>query len=213
MSLPKAERERLHLLTRFEREARQQGHKVIVGIDEAGRGPLAGPVVAAACFIPEGIYFHGVDDSKKLKSEARQKLYQEITAHPGVLYGVGIVSHEVIDLINILQATIRAMIQAVDALSLNVDMMLVDGMNLPHPKFPSLKIIEGDALSQSIAAASIIAKETRDRIMEEYHEIYPHYGFGRHKGYGTEFHRKALEVHGPSPIHRRSFKCKESKGQ
>lgn len=199
-----SELERLRQLNLFEDEARQGGFKHIAGVDEAGRGPLAGPVVAASCIIPPNIYFPGIDDSKKLSPAKRAVLFKDITSHPSVIYGVGLISHEEIDRINILQATIQAMLQAVARLSITPDMLLVDGMALPSA-IPSKKIIRGDSLSQSIAAASIIAKETRDRIMEEHDRTWPEYGFKDHKGYGTKKHREAIAKYGPCMIHRMSF--------
>ena len=203
--ISRKELKRLQRLNLFEDEARQGGFQHIAGVDEAGRGPLAGPVVAASCIIPQNLFFPGIDDSKKLLPKKRAHLFKELTSHPEIIYGIGIVSHEEIDRINIYQASIQAMLIAISKLSITPDILLVDGMKLPSP-IPSRKIIGGDALSQSIAAASIIAKETRDRIMEEYHETWPHYGFKDHKGYGTEKHREALAKYGPCMIHRMSFK-------
>lgn len=199
-----AERQRLQELTHFERAAKADGYHMIAGIDEAGRGPLAGPVVAAACIIPENVFIPGVNDSKQLKVSERVRLYEEITKNPRIIYGVGIIHSDEIDRINILQATIRAMFQAIEKLSTPPDLLLVDGMSLPHT-VPSKKIIKGDAKSQSIAAASIIAKQTRDAIMIEYDREYPTYGFAQHKGYGTAQHVDALEKYGPCPLHRKSF--------
>lgn len=199
------EEQRLLQLTTYEQAARSQGFYAIAGIDEAGRGPLAGPVVAAACMIPSGIFFPYVNDSKQLTPEKRDFLFSEITTHSHVNFGIGIVSQEEIDRINIYQATIRAMLQAVEALSTLPTYLLVDGLKLPHPTIPSLKIIQGDTLSQSIAAASIIAKVTRDRLMEVYDEKWPLYGFKKHKGYATPQHLEALKTHGPCPLHRFSF--------
>lgn len=189
----------------FEENLRKEGYQVLAGVDEAGRGPLAGPVVAAACILPPGISFAGVDDSKKLTSSQRERLYDEITGHPEVIWASALITAEVIDEVNIYQATILAMIQAVDGLKLKPDHLLVDGLKLPHPLIPCQKIIKGDQLSQSIASASIIAKVTRDRLMEKYHKEYPEYGFSRHKGYGTRAHIQALKDFGPSPIHRKTF--------
>jgi len=204
-----SERRRLQKLIKFEKEARAQGFSIVAGIDEAGRGPLAGPVVASACIIPEGIFFPGIDDSKVLTPEQREKLFAEITSCEGVIYAVGIVSHEDIDKLNIYQATIKAMLIAVESLSIIPNMLLVDGLKLPHPSIPCQKIIKGDALSQSIAAASVIAKVTRDRLMVEYDAQWPEYGFKKHKGYATSQHQEALELFGPCPIHRMSFEpCK-----
>ena len=175
------------------------------GVDEAGRGPLAGPVVAAACLIPEGIWIPDVKDSKALTAQKRKKVFKALISCPTIVYGVGIVSHEEIDEINIFQATIRAMLQAVAQLTTTPECLLVDGLNLPHPHIPCIKIIHGDAISYPISAASIIAKETRDALMMEADLRWPEYGFAAHKGYGTAAHLKALERYGPCPIHRRTF--------
>lgn len=199
------EQNRLKELLVFERQVYQQGYRCVAGIDEAGRGPLAGPVVAAACILPQGLLIKGVDDSKKLSPKVREQLFEELMANPQIIYGVGIIDPEEIDRINIYQATIQAMLQAVNALDVPPDYLLVDGMNLIHSAIPSLKIIKGDQLSLSIAAASIIAKVTRDRLMQRFHQQWPMYGFEQHKGYGTALHLNALEQHGPCPIHRRSF--------
>jgi ribonuclease HII len=198
------EQMRLQGLLQYENEARLKGFQTIAGIDEAGRGPLAGPVVAAACIIPQGILLPGVNDSKQLSPAARQKLFQQIKTIPDIIFSIGRVDPAEIDRINIYQATIVAMQHAVEGLSCRPDYLLVDGMKLPHD-IPVLKIIKGDALSQSIAAASIIAKVTRDAMMEEYDKQWPQYGFAKHKGYGTAAHLAALAEHGPCPIHRRSF--------
>lgn len=208
-----AERNRLNQLMIFEKEARKKGFKQIAGVDEAGRGPLAGPVVAAACIIPEKLYIPGVNDSKKLSEKMRQELFEHLTTHKRIVYGVGIVAPEEIDRINIYQATIVAMLQAVANLSEVPDCLLVDGLQLPHPTLPVQKIIGGDASSFCIAAASIIAKVTRDRLMCAYHEHWPHYGFVKHKGYGTAMHLEALEKHGPCVVHRRSFEPLKSRLQ
>jgi ribonuclease HII len=199
------ERNRLEELVQFEKQARLQGYKLIAGVDEAGRGPLAGPVVAAACILPEDIFLPGVNDSKKLLPKKRAEIFEQIKNDPRIVYGIGIIPSDKIDHINIYQATIQAMLMAIEQLSVEPDYLLVDGLKLPHPSIPSLKIIQGDAKSQSIAAASIIAKETRDSLMCEYHEKWPHYGFGQHKGYGTPQHLAALQIHGPCSIHRFSF--------
>ncbi|NGX53751.1 MAG: Ribonuclease HII [Chlamydiae bacterium] len=202
---PNNEKKRLKKLVKFETEARKRGFERIAGVDEAGRGPLAGPVVAAACLISRGLFFEGINDSKLLTEKRRKALFLQITGHPNVQYGVGIVEPKVIDEINIYQATILAMHQAVEDLPELPDFLLVDAMPLAFRKLPGEIIIKGDMRSQSIAAASIIAKETRDEIMIEYHNRYPQYGFDQHKGYGTVKHKKALEEHGPCPIHRFSF--------
>lgn len=182
-----------------------QGYSKVVGIDEAGRGPLAGPVVAAACHLGKKAYLPGIDDSKQLTAARREEIYSVLTAHPEVKYGIGIVDCETIDRINILQATKAAMMQAVKNLPMKPDYLLVDGLDLADHPVPSEKIIKGDTLSLFIGAASILAKVTRDRLMDEYHKKWPQYGFDTHRGYGTQKHRQALEEHGPCPIHRKTF--------
>lgn len=203
--MAKNELDRLRWLCVFEEEARKKGYRVIAGVDEAGRGPLAGPVVAAACILPENLLIEGVDDSKKLTAGKRLRVFDRITQDSSILYAIGIVESEVIDQINILQATFQAMLAAVVGLSQKPDYVLVDGHLLPPFQIPAQGIIKGDSLSQSIAAASIIAKETRDRLMIAHHRSFPQYGFDRHKGYGTAQHLEALALHGPCPIHRLSF--------
>ena len=177
---------------------------VICGIDEAGRGPLAGPVVAAAVILPAGCVIRGVNDSKKLSTAKREALYGEIM-DTALSVGVGMAGPAVIDEINILQATYQAMRQAVSALSLRPDVLLNDAVRIPELDIYQVPIIKGDAKSISIAAASIIAKVTRDRLMVEYDRIMPEYGFASHKGYGSAEHIQALKRLGPSPIHRKSF--------
>ncbi len=204
--LGEKEWKRLQVLNRYEEEARLKGFQWIAGIDEAGRGPLAGPVVAAACMIPAGIFIPQVNDSKKLTPQVRQQVFKRITSDAHILYGIGIIEADEIDRINIYQATIQAMLMAISQLPISPDYLLVDGMHFPPQAFPCLKIIKGDTLSQSIAAASILAKETRDHLMCRYHEQWPHYGFNQHKGYGTPQHLEALNQYGPCAIHRRSFK-------
>ena len=199
------ERLRLHSLTTYERRAQKEGYCCVAGVDEAGRGPLAGPVVAAACVIPEEIYLEGIDDSKKLSAQKREKLYAQIIENPHILHAVEVVDALIIDQINILQATFRAMVAAVLKLSKKPDFLLVDGTHLPSFEIPARGIIAGDSLSQSIMAAAIIAKYTRDQLMIAYHEKWPSYGFATHKGYGTEKHFEALKLYGPCPIHRKSF--------
>lgn len=185
--------------------ARLQGYQHIAGVDEAGRGPLAGPVVAAACVIPEGLSLHGINDSKKLSVKERHFFYERLVSTPDISFGIGIVASEEIDQLNILQATFLAMIQAVKALKCTLDYILVDGPYSPDFGTPSQGIVDGDANSQSIMAASILAKYTRDQLMLSYHEKWPHYGFNSHKGYGTTKHLEALRLHGPCEIHRKSF--------
>lgn len=192
-------------LQAFDRKLREELSSLFAGVDEAGRGPLAGPVVAAACLVDPSVRINGINDSKQLTPEKRESLYQKIIAHPGIQIGVGIVSSEEIDQINIYQATIKAMIEAVDKLFTQPPLLLVDGLKLPHPIIPSKKLIKGDTLSYSIAAASIVAKVTRDDIMVELHKKWPQYGFAQHKGYATQQHREAITLHGPCPHHRRSF--------
>jgi ribonuclease HII len=200
-----AERRRLKKLVVFEERARDEGHKRIAGLDEVGRGPLAGPLVACACILPKSLYFKGINDSKLLLPAKRNALYQQLINHPDVIYGIGIVSVDIIDKINIYQASLLAMKQALEHLPIEPECLLVDGLKLLYKEIPCEKIIKGDRLSQSIAAASIIAKETRDAIMIQYHEEYPNYYFNEHKGYSTEKHKEALLRHGPCPIHRKSF--------
>jgi ribonuclease HII len=175
----------------------------LAGVDEAGRGPLAGPVVAAAVILDRKRFPRGLDDSKKLNAEARAELYARLRACAAI--GVGIAEVEEIDRINIFQATMMAMARAVDALGLDPAMVLVDGNHCPKWQRPSKAIVSGDALCRSIAAASIIAKVTRDRMMIAYDDLHPGYGWRRNKGYGTADHREALGRLGPSPLHRRSF--------
>jgi ribonuclease HII len=200
-----AERDRIHGLQFHEREARLAGYKTLVGIDEAGRGPLAGPVVAAACSMPAHVAIPGINDSKQLTAPQRLSLFQILTNHPEVLFGLGVVSSDEIDRINILQATIVAMKQAIDNLAKKPDFLLIDGLEIPSHSIPNKKIIGGDASSYLIAAASIIAKETRDRLMGEYDKTWPQYGFRKHKGYPTRAHHIALQKYGPCPIHRMTF--------
>jgi ribonuclease HII len=192
-------------MSEFERNLHAQGFTRVAGVDEAGRGPLAGPVVAAACILPKSFFLAGLNDSKQLTSKKREELYEALMTHPEILSGVSIVDAAEIDRINILQATFLAMQQAVAALPLPPDYLLIDGNQLPKTLIPAFAIVEGDARSISIAAASIIAKVTRDRILEQFDEKYPLYGFKKHKGYATLEHRQAIECHGPCDIHRKSF--------
>ncbi len=204
--LPQSEQQRLLQLVEIEKKAEKAGYRRIAGVDEAGRGPLAGPVVAAACFLKTPCFFAGINDSKLLAPVKRRKLFEELTHHPALVYGVGVVDAQLIDEINILQATLRAMGQAVLALPEVPDYILVDGnVGLKVGSIPFETVIKGDRRSQLIAAASIIAKETRDALMREYHALYPVYGFDQHKGYGTQRHRTALKEFGPCPIHRKTF--------
>ncbi|ANG65739.1 ribonuclease HII [Chlamydia gallinacea] len=190
--------------TILEQEVFNEGFSIIAGVDEVGRGPLAGPVVAGACILPRNKIFLGVDDSKKLAPEARKRVRDMLVNDPDVYCGIGVVSVERIDEINILEATKEAMIQAISSLPLSPDFLLVDGLYLPHD-IPCKKVIKGDSKSVSIAAASILAKEYRDDLMVELHQRYPGYGFDKHKGYGTAAHLAALELLGPCDCHRKSF--------
>ena len=189
----------------LEDELRVQGYTSIAGVDEAGRGPLAGPVVAAACILPPGLLISGIDDSKKLSPARRLALFEQIKAHPQIRYGIGVVDAKRIDEINILQATFEAMRLALSKLSQTPDYILVDGNLLPQTPFPGRAVVKGDSLCQAIAAASILAKETRDALMQEYHQIWPQYDFAQHKGYGTKKHLEAIQKYGLCPIHRMSF--------
>lgn len=188
----------------FERKYWEQGLTRIAGVDEAGRGPLAGPVVAAAVIFAPEVMIAGVNDSKKLTEKKREALFHVIHEQATAV-GIGIVGHEVIDRINILQASFLAMNKALEALKVRPQQLLVDGNFFRHEQFPVENIVKGDALSHSIAAASIIAKVTRDALMMDLDEQYPQYGFAKHKGYGTKAHIDAIRAHGYSPIHRRSF--------
>jgi len=188
----------------FEQKARGRGYRLIAGIDEAGRGALAGPVVAAAVILPVGLRIEGVDDSKKLTPEKRERLFDVIMAQ-ALRVGVGMAGHRVIDRINILQATRLAMQEAVGKLSPPPDYLLIDGITTIASPFPQKTVVKGDALSLSIAAASIIAKVSRDRLMRELDLKFPGYGFAGHKGYGSAGHLEAIHRLGPSPIHRLTF--------
>ena len=189
----------------FESLAGRQKYHVIAGVDEAGRGPLAGPVVAAAVILPEGHYIVGVDDSKKL-TKAKRNILFDVIMQQAVSVGVGISDSQTVDRINILQATLRAMESAVAALSPQPDCLLIDGISKTALQLHQKTIKKGDSLSLSIAAASIIAKVTRDRMMGEYDRLYPGYGFAVHKGYGSAAHMAAIAALGPTPIHRLTFR-------
>lgn len=197
-----AEIKRTELMKEFDREYKIYG--TVCGIDEAGRGPLCGPVVAAAVILPDEYNILYINDSKKLSETKREEVYKEIDKY-AVAYGVGIVSPERIDEINILQATYEAMRTAIHKLSVTPDILLNDAVTIPMVDIKQVPIIKGDAKSQAIAAASIVAKVTRDHLMEEYDKLYPEYGFAKHKGYGTATHIKAIKEYGPCPIHRRTF--------
>ena len=192
-------------LWKYEHAAYQEGYNLVCGVDEAGRGPLAGPVCAAAVILPRDLEIEGLNDSKKLSDKRRRALYEVITEQ-ALAYGIAMVDEKVIDEINILQATFLAMRHAVEQLSEKPALALVDGNREPDfGEIPVKTIVKGDSLSANIAAASILAKVTRDRFMEEQDAIYPQYGFSVHKGYGTKAHYEALREFGACPIHRRSF--------
>lgn len=184
------------------------GAEWIAGVDEAGRGPLAGPVVAAAVVFPKHVFLDGVNDSKKIRPRQREILYDLIRSRAAAV-GVGVADEREIDRINILQATYRAMRSAILNLSVAPDHVLVDGRAIPEIAVPQTAIVKGDQKSFTIAAASIVAKVTRDRIMVEYDGQFPQYGFARHKGYGTRLHVDAIRKHGPCELHRRSFHVPE----
>jgi ribonuclease HII len=188
----------------FEQEARRCGYRRIAGIDEAGRGPLAGPVVAAAVILPVHVRLVGVDDSKQLSEAERERLYPAIL-EKAVGVGIGVADAGEIDTLNILEATRLAMRRAIENVAPSPDYLLTDAVILPEVRIPLRPIIKGDALSLSIAAASIIAKVTRDRLMADYHERFPQYNFLSHKGYGTAEHLQMLAQFGPCSIHRRTF--------
>jgi ribonuclease HII len=190
----------------LEERLRQHGYHNLIGADEAGRGPLAGPVVAAAVLLSEETFIEGLEDSKKLTPARRDLIFDRIVASEAA-YAVGIVDNEMIDRINILRASLRAMGQAVAKLKYRHAFVLVDGNHtIPNLDFPQMAVIGGDAICPSISAASIIAKVTRDRIMDHYAKLYPDFAFARHRGYPTADHLKELRSHGPTPIHRVSFK-------
>ncbi|MCX5718885.1 MAG: ribonuclease HII [Nitrospirae bacterium] len=191
-------------LFQHDEDLRQKGFTRIAGIDEAGRGPLAGPVVAAAVVLSEGIRIKRLRDSKKVPEKEREFLFYEILNF-SLDIGVGIVGHEEIDTLNILRATKYAMKYAVEDLSITPDLLIIDALSLPLIPIKQLPLIKGDNKSAAVAAASIIAKFLRDRIMLEFHRQYPHYNFNKHKGYSTREHLDMLRLYGPCPIHRKSF--------
>lgn len=188
----------------YEHDAYLRGYTAVCGIDEAGRGPLAGPVYAAAVWLPEGLVLDGLNDSKKLSEKKREALFPVILEN-AVSYGIGFATEQEIDEINILQATFLAMRRAFAAMQKRCDYALIDGNRMPPLPVPGETIVKGDAKSPSVAAASILAKVSRDRVMLEYAKQYPEYQFEKHKGYGTKVHVEALHTYGPSPIHRKTF--------
>ncbi|WP_428908678.1 ribonuclease HII [Niallia sp. Krafla_26] len=187
----------------YERQYRQEGYQLIAGIDEVGRGPLAGPVVSAAVILPEDVFLPGIDDSKKLTEKMRELMYKEIKDE-AISIGIGIIDNDEIDRVNIYNATKKAMLMAIGQLNPKPDFLLIDAVKLDTP-YPSQSIIKGDALSVSISAASIIAKVTRDRLLKEYDRKYPGYGFANNAGYGTKEHLDGLKRQGITPIHRKTF--------
>ncbi|MCI7739044.1 MAG: ribonuclease HII [Clostridiales bacterium] len=196
------EKERIEQMKFYEKKYDHVGY--ICGIDEVGRGPLAGPVVAGAVILPEDCQILYLNDSKKLSEKKREELY-EIIMEQAVAVGIGYASHTRIDEINILQATYEAMREAISKLSVRPQILLNDAVTIPMVEIPQVPIIKGDAKSVSIAAASIVAKVTRDRLMVKYSELMPEYGFASNKGYGSQEHIEALKKYGPSPIHRKTF--------
>ncbi len=189
----------------YEDLARREGYAWIAGVDEAGRGPLAGPVVAGAVILPQGVELAGVTDSKKMNARTRELAFSGI--HEAALTtGIGVVSHRYIDEFNILKAALEAMKRAILALDPLPDFLLIDGISSVPMSIPQRCLKKGDLISRSISAASVLAKVYRDRIMLRYHEMYPDYGFDKHKGYGTARHMEAIKQHGPCPIHRMTFR-------
>ncbi len=188
----------------IEHACMEEGYQLICGVDEAGRGPLAGPVCAAAVILPPDLDIPGLNDSKKLTDKKRRELYP-IIKDKAIAYGIAFASHDEIDSINILQATYLAMERAMDQLSVKPDLAMIDGNRAKDFGLPVKTVVHGDSLSASIAAASVLAKVTRDEFMEKMAEEYPQYGFDIHKAYGTKAHYEALRAYGPCPIHRITF--------
>ena len=191
----------------FDASQKSENIKIICGVDEAGRGPLAGPVVAAACILPDGLIIEGLDDSKKLTEKKREKIF-DIILEKALDYSIASASVEEIEEVNILNAAMLAMKRAIDGLETKPDLALIDGNTSRGFDVPTKTVVHGDAISQSIAAASILAKVTRDRLCYEYDKEYPEYGFAKHKGYGTKLHTDAIKQYGITPIHRPSFLVK-----
>lgn len=188
----------------FEKEALAKGYKSVCGVDEAGRGPLAGPVCAAAVILPEGVIIDGVNDSKKLSEKKRESLF-DVIREQALSYSIAYATVDEIEEINILNATMLAMRRAINGLDIKADYAMIDGNKIPPIDIDAECIVKGDAKSMSIACASILAKVSRDRLLYKYAEEYPMYGFDKHKGYGTKVHREAILKYGPCPYHRKSF--------
>ncbi len=188
----------------FEKEALAKGYKSVCGVDEAGRGPLAGPVCAAAVILPEGVIIDGVNDSKKLSEKKRESLF-DVIREQALSYSIAYATVDEIEEINILNATMLAMRRAINGLEIKADYAMIDGNKIPPIDIDAECIVKGDAKSMSIACASILAKVSRDRLLYKYAEEYPMYGFDKHKGYGTKVHREAILKYGPCPYHRKSF--------
>lgn len=188
----------------FEKEALAKGYKSVCGVDEAGRGPLAGPVCAAAVILPEGVIIDGVNDSKKLSEKKRESLF-DVIREQALSYSIAYATVDKIEEINILNATMLAMCRAINGLEIKADYAMIDGNKIPPIDIDAECIVKGDAKSMSIACASILAKVSRDRLLYKYAEEYPMYGFDKHKGYGTKVHREAILKYGPCPYHRKSF--------
>lgn len=201
------EEQRIKDMFIYEQELHNSGYINVAGVDEAGRGPLCGPVVAAAVILPYNLYIEGINDSKKLSEKKREKIYEEIVSNNDILYGIGISDVDVIESENILNATKLAMAEAINNIRIKPDYVIIDGNQNINIDIPSQTLVSGDSKSASIAAASIIAKVTRDRMMQEYDKEYPEYNFGKHKGYGTKVHIEAIQKYGLCNIHRPSF-CK-----
>lgn len=210
MKMKENEIQRLDNMLLFENEAYQKGYNYVCGVDEAGRGPLCGPVVAAAVILEKDAHIEGVNDSKKLSEKKREKLFDDIMEN-AVAVGIGMSDVDVIEEINILGATKEAMKEAISNLSVRPDYVLIDGNQNINIDIDRQTVVSGDAKSESIAAASIIAKVTRDRMLKQYDKMYPEYGFAKHKGYGTKAHIEAIKEHGLTPIHRPSFCSKFTK--
>jgi len=198
------ERLRIENLTQYERELYKLNYKAIGGVDEVGRGPLAGPVVAGCVVLPKDVFIPDVNDSKKLGEEKRE-LLSEVIKKNAIAYGIGIIDNEYIDSVNILNSTYEAMRIAISKIDVEIDCLLIDAVKIPNINIMQKPIIKGDVKSISIAAASIIAKVERDNLMKKYDELYPQYGFKKNKGYGTKEHIEAIKKYGPCPIHRKTF--------